>query len=365
MLPNIYKYLLVLVVVLVGQVQSTIILSDEYLYANYFKVEYGDKIKRYSSKILNTEVVWNSLTMSSNREGFFFDPSKYETLTFYVKSPVANPYLEIQFTKNQQITGRRIALVSKADPGHSAAKLKELVPNEWHKVTMDIPNDSQYNSIHFMGVGKESESIPVNIDRFSLSEKLEKFELSQRVYRIKAAFADPELGGDNGGHSFYTAEKGQWIFGSYNSWYSAGDSGRFEMLRNGDVVVSGGIVPSNDPSSCHTWYIHILFTPVAPPSHVKEELSPDAYVPNGPIDPNSWRFYKPVQPYAYMIGTGCNHVDKIEFTGIKHDMPAYLGYGANGKNGNFGMSVWMTYKDSLGVSHGDSVIDMNIDILSE
>ncbi|EGC40541.1 hypothetical protein DICPUDRAFT_146509 [Dictyostelium purpureum] len=158
-------------------------------------------------------------------------------------------------------------------------------------------------------------------------------QIVEGMYHLRPAFADASLGGSAGGHAFSSNSKDpSWMLGGYNSWVFQQDRGILQVLTNGNIVISGPIVP-RDPSSCHTWYVNFMFKTTQAPLSTHEELSPNAYVPKGPIDPRAWKYYTPAKQINSWTATGCNHVDSLEFNILGFDMPLQVGYGANGKNG--------------------------------
>jgi len=73
---------------------------------------------------------------------------------------------------------------------------------------------------------------------------------------------------------------------------------------------------------------------------VKKELKPNAYAPNGPIDPTTWLFAKNMT--GTLTGVAGSVFDGVVLSlSLRGELPQ-MGYGANGKNPKFGLSNWFT-----------------------
>ncbi|KAN0024029.1 hypothetical protein ACTFIV_008422 [Dictyostelium citrinum] len=187
------------------------------------------------------------------------------------------------------------------------------------------------------------------------------------IYKIRPAFPNVTLGGKNGGHSFISNLKDSWELGGYNSWVFNKDNGILQVLNNGDIIISGPIVPTNQQSSCHTWFVNMMFSPL--PKDIKKtprkDLNRNSYQPKGTINPQNWQFYQPVQLLNSWIGIGCNHISNIQFDGTTFpNKPLQFGIGANGKNENNGIlfSIPIPF-GSKSKTYKRDYIDINVDIV--
>lgn len=95
----------------------------------------------------------------------------------------------------------------------------------------------------------------------------------------------------------------------------------------------------------------------------KLELAGSAYSSNGgPVDPSTWDFYVMLGT-SYMTGLSGDvaglhlNLTQREMNG-KLGPVTQIGFGASGKNTNFGMSTWFNYSGDLS-GHGDVNIDLN------
>ncbi|KAM9995307.1 hypothetical protein ACTFIY_001490 [Dictyostelium cf. discoideum] len=189
------------------------------------------------------------------------------------------------------------------------------------------------------------------------------------IYKIRPSFPNVTLGGKNGGHSFLTNLKGSWELGGYDSWVFYKDNGILQVLNNGDIIISGPIVPTNHQSSCHTWFVNMMFTPL--PKEIKKtprkDLYRHSYQPLGSINPENWQFYIPTQLFNnFWIAIGCNHIKIIEFDGTTfHNKPLQFGIGANGKNENNGIlfSIPIPFNSKNNLKNKRDYIDINVDIV--
>lgn len=85
-------------------------------------------------------------------------------------------------------------------------------------------------------------------------------------------------------------------------------------------------------------------TDMAPEGSPKLELPRKYYVnKGGPVDPKDWVYYTSTEAFVISVGTG---LSGFQITDIERDGPAYqVGFGASGKNKNFGASGWLKYSE--------------------
>ncbi|KAK5579439.1 hypothetical protein RB653_009122 [Dictyostelium firmibasis] len=184
------------------------------------------------------------------------------------------------------------------------------------------------------------------------------------IYKIRPAFPNSTLGGKNGGHSFISNLKDSWEVGGYNSWIFYNDNGILQVLNNGDIIMSGPIVPTNQQSSCHTWYVNMMFTQSKTLKTPRKDLNRDSYIPKGSINPKDWRFYEPVKLINSWIGIGCNHINNIQFDGTTFpNKLLQFGIGANGKNENNGILFSIPIPFGPNNSNKKDYIDINVDLV--
>eukprot|EP01133_Synstelium_polycarpum_P010242 gene10242-11941_t len=321
------------------------------------------------------------------------DRSMYDGVSFYVYPEGENvsPAISLQLTTEEGDVGPIMKLVSMSSPAQSAARTAQLIPGEWTKAFLPFPNDGvSYNG--FKIISDTSQGGEIYIDqiefeavapgiagvthrsKFSQSypEPLARRSIDQSnplvpgtVFGVSSAIADPSLGGDAGGHSFWVSTQLPFL-NNVRTWSFFPGSGSLTVLPNGNLHLVGSIHPiSEGPTSCNLWSVDITFAPSGPPEMSKDELAPEAYVEKGgPINPSTWRYFEPIPTLSHWFGYNCNKDRVITFTGVQWMMPLQIGAGANGKNGNLGLSVWLTFRDQNGNTGGDdNPIDINIDLI--
>ena len=133
----------------------------------------------------------------------------------------------------------------------------------------------------------------------------------------------------------------------------------FDFMPHGEIVfdaagnaVLSGMITSQTKAGANFFVEFILsLRPGVGTSGPKKELKSSAYSNNGgPIDPSTWIYYD-------LVGgtiTGKDSYDGVEFNVTERPAPGgkyppQLGYGANNKNGHFGLSFWF----NLSVSECD------------
>jgi hypothetical protein len=176
----------------------------------------------------------------------------------------------------------------------------------------------------------------------------------------EASIEDPLYSTNGGGHAFYIPGLGiKYVF--------INDSGLFhEHVTLGTAELTGIIENEGEPGN--QWDVHVDFSVRINPGDIgyppagspKKELDPSAYIENGgPIDTSTWYYYEVTQ--CLLTGLGNNAGAVVNFVRMG---PAFqVGFGANGKNLNFGASGWLqgTYTDPSGTDH-DIYGDINIDL---
>ncbi|KYR01007.1 prespore protein [Tieghemostelium lacteum] len=171
---------------------------------------------------------------------------------------------------------------------------------------------------------------------------------------LSSAYADANLGGVEGGHSFWTGSNNP-IFDGVHEW-DFSPNGYFNQIGDNEYIMTGLIVPK-DAKACQKWNVELRFKRVPSPINIKKELGAGAYVDkNGSIDPTKWLFYELLSGRWTGVPGSCCDGKTVVFTGTMSGIPMQYGYGANGKNGNLGMSAWLV------TDFGD-VVDFNLDAL--
>ncbi len=190
-------------------------------------------------------------------------------------------------------------------------------------------------------------------------------------YEATAANKD-SLGRYTGGHAFHSPQ-GTAVFADH--------SGMFETFDNGTAHLTGTIVDKKNPGNQFIADVHFTNAMTYeqytnPAGHLdpngivrhgmpKLELKNSSYVWNGgPIDPKSFTFYYLNESNSTLTGimdlAGVNLDLTQRPSGADYGKMIFMfGEGANGKNGNLGLSGWLAYNiDGQFVEHGDINIDL-------
>eukprot|EP01111_Echinosteliopsis_oligospora_P003812 TRINITY_DN15_c0_g1_i12.p1 TRINITY_DN15_c0_g1~~TRINITY_DN15_c0_g1_i12.p1 ORF type:complete len:754 (+),score=252.09 TRINITY_DN15_c0_g1_i12:1207-3468(+) len=155
--------------------------------------------------------------------------------------------------------------------------------------------------------------------------------------------------GSVGRTSFYFAD-GQFPPSVYNA--QDGVCGLTVNLAN-DYITITGVVYATDPST--GFFLNIQGRRVATTEPMLE-LSSASYKANGgSIDPSTWYQYSLVS--GALTGFGAYQNTMIVLAESMH--PLQLGYGANGKNYNLGISAWFDYN----IDGKMYMSDINVDIV--
>lgn len=193
---------------------------------------------------------------------------------------------------------------------------------------------------------------PVRCPDPALSDKLAKYTGSKHAVYLESIVKP--LGVSN---SFVFEDGAAFV---ENADGTAQLSGRIRNLQDDELcfnvtVEFGGRVAPGDGA-------------YPPDGSPKKELLDSAYSDKGgPIDPSTWVYY------TTMTGAliGCDKLDGASIA-ITRNGPAFqIGVGANGKNGNYGGSGWISYtilhqpndsKKKLGAESGGGSNDFNLDL---
>lgn len=136
----------------------------------------------------------------------------------------------------------------------------------------------------------------------------------------------------------------------------------WDIYDDGSAHFHGQVVQRDN--AANGWTLDLRFTELPGPGTEgpKIELIDEALVENGgPVDPATWVYY------AYgantLTGFGRNAGTVLTIGDVTQGaFPLQVGYGANGKNVNFGMSSWFAAADvSTGVIV-DEFADFNVDL---
>ncbi|MEM8964142.1 MAG: SdrD B-like domain-containing protein [Acidobacteriota bacterium] len=175
---------------------------------------------------------------------------------------------------------------------------------------------------------------------------------------VEQANVDPVVYGGSGGHAL-------WLPGIGKDFVFFGEPGTFVEQPDGTALFTGTVYRVSNPNQGFAISVMLDgYTTTAPPGSPKRELRSSAYVDNGgPIDPSTWWYYPDFIATLTGVGEYAGAVVELTTRG-----PAWqTGFGANGKNANFGASMWFNYQvleqpsagPSLRVSgHGDFNVDL-------
>ncbi|HEX3557099.1 MAG TPA: SdrD B-like domain-containing protein [Thermoanaerobaculia bacterium] len=172
------------------------------------------------------------------------------------------------------------------------------------------------------------------------------------------AISDPNFNNGPNGHSF-------WLPGIGTDFVFTPNPGSFVTNGNGTATLTGTVHSKSSFNNGFT--VSVTFTgyqSTIPPGSPKEELFPQSYVPNGPIDPSTWSYYTGYTGTLTGTGNYAGAVINIALTG-----PAFqVGVGANGKNANYGASGWFLWNVVHQPASGPALQttgqgDINIDLI--
>lgn len=153
-------------------------------------------------------------------------------------------------------------------------------------------------------------------------------------YKATSADSDPVLHSGSGGHSVWLP----FLSNIAGSDYDFVPSGVFNVDGNSATLKGKVFSDANDD---YGFDVLFNFTRTTAPNPPKKELKSSAYSNNGgPIDPSTWEFF--TLDSASLSGLGLFSGVELLLSQYPTDgrYPAQVGYGANNKNGNYGLSVW-------------------------
>ncbi|GAM20384.1 hypothetical protein SAMD00019534_035590 [Acytostelium subglobosum LB1] len=178
------------------------------------------------------------------------------------------------------------------------------------------------------------------------------------VFDVSAAKIDPTYYQGTGGHAMFFGDSKipsgiiEWDF--YQNEAIIQNDGEF-------IALSGTLIPPGKTSPFLEIKMVLEKSKGSFPPH--KELKPDAYVPFGPVDPQTWMYYRLKTSTIEAHGAPLEGMN-IELS--EHmDMPMQVGIGANGKNIVNGMSGWYNFKftkDGKVIYTSDQVVDFNLNI---
>ncbi|KAN0029445.1 hypothetical protein ACTA71_007572 [Dictyostelium dimigraforme] len=187
------------------------------------------------------------------------------------------------------------------------------------------------------------------------------FECESNTYTISKAAIDKTLTAQEGSQALFVDQVSS-VFGNQKSFdTSSGTVNTISIDQStGNLHLTAGFTSNGD--SGVTVNCDLRFTPALPNNDYKPklELMDSAYISaNGPIDPNTWAYYT-----VNASGSSCTRNDgtTITVTGDQDNMYLQWGKGANGKNGNFGLSVWLNFVDS---ALQNPFFDINVDTVCD
>ncbi|EFA76652.1 prespore protein [Heterostelium album PN500] len=150
--------------------------------------------------------------------------------------------------------------------------------------------------------------------------------------------------------------------GGFTTYNFVGNNGN--LANNGNQITITGVISPADGSSVPTWDVKMVFNKQASGTP-KKELKPNAYAPQGPVDPNTWQYYAIDPAQSSFVGHG-GSVDGVTMNLTPFDgMLLQVGVGANGKNVNNGLSGWFSCSFSRNGQvfyTSTQVVDINVDM---
>lgn len=189
------------------------------------------------------------------------------------------------------------------------------------------------------------------------------------TYRVTEADRDSSVAPFSGGHAFWLPDNSSGTNipnGDSPKFLFINDSGRFNVSDDMTTAhLTGTLQAQGDSSSI--WDVDIMFFlgmdyDTFANDHIdpngdthdgsaKEELYSDAYVDNGgTIDPTTWRYFYMDESQSTLTGAAGSGYEGVVLDLFQRpdgdNFGKYIfqmGEGANGKNLNFGASVWLGY----------------------
>lgn len=171
-------------------------------------------------------------------------------------------------------------------------------------------------------------------------------------YSVTSAFTD-SYAKYGGGHTIASFLGNTYITTSDEDLW-------WEEYDDGSVRFYGDVYQKNNLSNGWTIDIYLDDLPGPGTGGPKLELKDEAYVDGGgPVDPETWSFYAfestEFKGFGDYVGRTLTIEDK---TNGKY--PVQVGYGANGKNVNLGMSTWFNVYENGDLVDGHA--DFNVDL---
>ena len=177
---------------------------------------------------------------------------------------------------------------------------------------------------------------------------------------VDEAINDPSVQGAGANHAF-------WLPGIGTDYQFTPTPGSFVQNSNGTATMNGTLKSLSNP--LNAWTVSIGFTgrtTVTPAGNPKKELKSTAYSENGgPVNTATWTYYTGYTGTLTGLNNNAGAVITITRTG-----PAFqVGFGANGKNLNFGASGWYLWTVVTQPSSGSHYPttgqgDINVDIVN-
>ncbi|EAL61680.1 hypothetical protein DDB_G0291392 [Dictyostelium discoideum AX4] len=212
-------------------------------------------------------------------------------------------------------------------------------------------------SVSIQSGNGEMEVVDININLGCSST----FDCVSNTYTISKASIDKSLTDQQNDQALYV-DQVSTVFGNQQRFDTS--SGTVNTISidqtNGNLRLGAGFTSISDSSI--TVNCDLRFSPALPSANYqpKLELMNSAYVSGGgSIDPNTWAYYT-----VNVSGSSCTRNDGtvVTITGDQDNMYLQWGKGANGKNGNFGLSVWLNYVDA---ALTNPFFDINVDTVCE
>ncbi|KAK5583450.1 hypothetical protein RB653_005045 [Dictyostelium firmibasis] len=186
------------------------------------------------------------------------------------------------------------------------------------------------------------------------------FDCQSNTYSISKASIDSTLTDTQGAQALYVDQVSSVFNNQQKFDTSAGTVNTISIDQTtGNLHLTSGFTSLGDQT---TVQCDLRFNPALPNADymAKLELKNSAYVSGGgSIDPNTWAYYT-----VNASGSSCTRNDgtAITITGDHDNMYLQWGKGANGKNGNFGLSVWLNYVDA---ALTNPFFDINVDTVCD
>ena len=176
--------------------------------------------------------------------------------------------------------------------------------------------------------------------------------IDEGVLAVEEAVVDPAVYGGGGGHAITLFGFGAYMFDTPGEWEVDASTGT--------ATITGTAHRIGDPADTFSISTTLAgYTTVAGSGSPKKELYASAYTTGGgTVDTSTWHYYSITT--GTLTGTGTNTGNNFSFSRMG---PAFqVGYGANGKNTNYGASGWLNWTRTAGSGSGSGTGDWNIDL---